>query len=152
MRLVDEEDDRSGRRCHFLDHGLQTIFELTLDAGPGLQQSQIECANRDVLQRRRDISRDDSQRESFDHGGLPDTRFAGQDRIVLPAAHQDVDNLAQLVVATQHRIDLTLPGALRQIDGELVERWRRGGSRCFRPVGPSTSVVDSDASSVLDRT
>jgi len=36
--FVDEQDDGSGRRFHFLDEPLQPVFEFALDARPGLQQ------------------------------------------------------------------------------------------------------------------
>ena len=57
---------------------------------------------------RRHVAVDDAQREAFHHRRLADARFAGEDRIVLPAARQDVDDLADLEIAAQHRVDLAL--------------------------------------------
>ena len=48
----------------------------------------------------------DAEREAFHHRGLADARLAYQNRIVLAAAGEDVDHLADLEVARQHRIDL----------------------------------------------
>ena len=79
-------------------------------------------------QRRRHVARGDAQRQPFDDGGLADARLAGEDRIVLPAAHQDVDHLADLEVAAEDRVDLAGLGLRRQVDGELVE-----GARPARP-------------------
>ena len=72
------------------------------------------------LQRRRHVARGDAQREAFDHRRLADARLAGEDRIVLPAAHQDVDDLADLLVAADDRIDLALARLLGQVDGEAA--------------------------------
>ena len=58
------------------------------------------------LQRRRHVAGDDPQREAFDDGRLADAGLAGQDRVVLPAARQDVDDLADLGIAADDRVDL----------------------------------------------
>ena len=121
VRFVDEQNDRSGRRFHFLDQSLQPVFEFALHAGAGLQQSQIERANGYVLQSRRNVALGDAQRESLDHGRLSDARFAGEDGVVLPAPRQDVDDLADFEIAAQNRVDLALAGILGQVDGVLIE-------------------------------
>ena len=58
--------------------------------------------------------------EAFDDRGLADAGLAGQDRVVLAAAHQDVDDLADLLVAADDRIDLALARPLGQVDGEAA--------------------------------
>ena len=86
VRFVDEEDDRRRRVLDLLDQSLEPILELALHAGAGLQQRQVERAQRDVLERRRHVALRDAERESFDDGRLADARLADEDRIVLPAA------------------------------------------------------------------
>ena len=44
VRLVDEQDDRLGRRLHLVDHLAQPLLELALHAGAGLQQADVERA------------------------------------------------------------------------------------------------------------
>ena len=44
---------------------------------------------------------------------LPTPGLAGQDRVVLPPAHQHVDDLADLRVAADHRVDLAGPRRAR---------------------------------------
>ena len=137
--LVDEEDDRLGRGFHFLDDGLQPVLELALDARPGLQQAQVERAEHDVPQRRRHVAGGDPQGEALDHGGLAHARLAGQDRIVLAAAGEDVDDLADFGVASEDGIDVAAAGPRGQVDGELIERGRFGRSQraCGTPFRPS---------------
>ena len=65
------------------------------------------------LQRRRHVALRDAQREAFDHRRLADARLADEDRIVLPAAREDVDDLPDLEVAAEHRVDLALPSRAR---------------------------------------
>ena len=73
-----------------------------------LQQPEVERAQRDVSQRLGHVALGDAQREAFDDGGLADARLARENRVVLPATRQDVDDLANLEVAPKHRVDLAL--------------------------------------------
>ena len=96
-----------GERLHLVDHLLQPVLELALHAGAGLQQAEVERAQRDVLAAAAGTSPvGDAQREALDDGRLADAGLAGEDRVVLPAAGQDVDDLADLGVAAEDRIDL----------------------------------------------
>ena len=123
--LVDEQDDRLRGRLDLRQHRLETIFEFTLDAGASLQQPEVERAHRHPLEGRRYIAGHHAQREPFHHGGLAHARLAGQDRIVLPPAGEDVDDLPDFKVPADHRIDLPLAGPLREIHRELVQGARR---------------------------
>ncbi len=96
VSLVDEENDGRGRGFHFFNQTFEPIFELSLDAGAGLQQRQVEGPHMHVLQRRRYVALGHAQREALDHGGLAHTRLAGEDGVVLPPPGKDVDDLANL--------------------------------------------------------
>ena len=76
----------------------------------------------DVLQRLGHVTGRDLEGKAFDHRGFADARLAGEDRIVLPPPRQDIDHLADLAIAAEHRIDLAGFGPLGEIDGELIER------------------------------
>ena len=84
---------------------------------PACSSAEIERAHDDVAERRRHVAFGDPQREAFDHGGLADAGFAGQDGIVLPPSHQDVDDLADLEIAASDRVDLAFLRARRS------DRW-----------------------------
>ena len=64
----------------------------------------------------------DSPGEAFDHGGLADAGLAGEDRVVLPATRQDVDNLTDFRIAAQNRVDLAASSSFGEVDSELIER------------------------------
>ena len=72
---------------------------------------------RDVLERRGHVAGDDAQGEALDHRGLADAGLAGEDRVVLAAAHEDVDDLADFLVAADDGVDLALAGLFGQVDG-----------------------------------
>ena len=123
--FVDEQDDRLRAFLDLVDDVLQTILEFTLDAGSGLQQAHVEGVQFDTEQGGRYIFLRDAQCQPFHHRRLANPRLASQDRVVLPAAHQDVDHLANFTIAPDDRVDLAVPRPLRQVGGELVE------GRCF---------------------
>ena len=125
MGFVDEQDDRDRGRFDLLDHVLEAILELALHASARLQQRQIERSNHHVLERRRHVAFDDRERKTLGYSRLPHTGLAGQDRVVLATAREDVDDLANLGIPPEHGVDLAVARGLRQVDGELVERRRR---------------------------
>ena len=138
VRLVDEENDRLGRRLDLVDDGLQTVFELTLDAGPGLQQTQIERADRDTSaaraerHRRRCAGRILRRRRSCPTPASPV-------RIGLFCRRRIRMSTIWRSSASRPSTGSMRPSRARcgQIDGELVERGRRGGpERTRRPPAP----------------
>ncbi len=124
MRFVDEQDRRLHCGADLLDHRLQAVLELALHTRPRLQKPQIERAQTRVAKGGGHVARSDPQRETFDHGRLPDPRLTRQQRIVLAPPQEDVDHLPDLVVATADRVDLARQCLLGQVDGVLIQRRR----------------------------
>ena len=122
VRLVHEQDDGLGRGLHFVDHLAEPVLELPLHAGAGLQQADVEREQRDVLQRRRHVAPRQADGKAFDDRRLADAGLAGQDRVVLAPAHQDVDDLADLLVAAADGIDLAFARPLGEVGGVALER------------------------------
>ena len=120
------------RSLHLFNQSLQPVFEFSLYACPSLQQGKIEGPDRHVLQRRRNIALRNAKSKSFHHRRLAHSRFARQDRIVLPAARQDVDDLTDFKISPQHGIDLSQAGVLGQVHGVLVEIGRLAASSAAR--------------------
>ena len=65
---------------------------------------------------------DDPLRQPFDDGGLADARLADEDRVVLRAARQHLDDAADLVVAPDDRIELALARELGEVAAVALER------------------------------
>ncbi len=80
--------------------------------------------SRTSFRRRRNVAGRDALGKAFDHGGFADAGLAGEDRVVLPPAHQDVDQLADFVVAAEDRIHLAGFRLRGQILGKPIE-WCR---------------------------
>ena len=113
VRLVDEQDDALAGGLHLLDHRLQPVLELAPDGGAGLHGGKVEREEPHIPQGRRHIAGGDSQRQALDKRGLADAGLADHHRVVLPAPHQDVDDLADLAVAALHRVDARRPWPAR---------------------------------------
>ena len=135
VRLVDEQDDRVRTLPDLVDDVLQAVLEFSLDAGTGLQQPHVERVQLYTSQHIRHVALRDAQRQPLHDSGFADTGFAREDRIVLPAAQQDVDDLADLGIATDHRVDVAIACTRGEVGGELVER-----GRCRQPGGRRCSV------------
>ena len=105
-----------------LEHGLQAVLELAAVLGAGDQRAEVEGDHALVLERLGDVALDDALREALDDRGLADAGLADQDRVVLGAAREHLDDAADLVVAADHRVELALAGELGQVAAVLLER------------------------------
>src|SRR5690606_22001503 len=121
MGLVDKQDDRLLAVAYSVDHALEALLELTFDPGAGLQQTEVEHTQDDVLQRWGHVAGGYAQGQPFDHGGLADAGGAHQDRVVLPATQENVDALADLAVAPNYGVDAPGAGVGGEVLGVLVE-------------------------------
>ena len=130
VRLVHEQDDGHRRGLDLLNHRLQPVLELTLHARARLQQAEVEREQPYCPQRFGYVVRGDAEREALHHRGLADARLAGEDRVVLPPAAQDIDDLADFRIAAEHRIQLAGARSGGQVDAVLVQGLRLARSGC----------------------
>src|SRR5260370_161273 len=78
--------------------------------------------------------------------------LTGEDGVVLPAAREDVDDLADLGVPSEDGVDVAGPRASRQVDGVLIQRLRPAGDarRAARSVAGG-SLAERGGVAVFDR-
>jgi hypothetical protein len=67
----------------------------------------------------------DAQRQAFGDRRLSDAGFADQGRVVLTPPGQDLDDLLDLALASDHRVDPACACLRSQVAAELVQRRRR---------------------------
>jgi len=120
VRFIDKKNDGVRRGFYLIDKPLQSVLKFAFNARSGLQQSKIETVQLYVTKSRRHISVAKTKREAFDDGSLADSGLAGEDRVVLATAHENVHDLANLLIAAQDGVDLAGLGIGRQVDGVLV--------------------------------
>ncbi|TPW09859.1 MAG: hypothetical protein FD129_2067 [bacterium] len=122
VKLVDEQDDLPLGADHFLEDRLQPLLELAPELGPGDQRPEVEDDHPFVTQRVRHVAGHDPAGEPLHDGRLADPRLADQDRVVLGAPREHLDDAANLLVPADDRIELLPPGERRQVAPILFER------------------------------
>ena len=122
VQLVDEEDDRALRLLDLLQDGLEAVLELAAVLGAGDHGAEVERDDALVLQALRHVAHVDAPREALDDGGLADAGLADQDRVVLRAAREDLDDAADLLVAADDRVDLAAAGEIGQVARVALQR------------------------------
>ncbi len=125
VQFVDEQDDPAFLLAQFVEDCLQAFLELAAELGTGDQRPHVQGQQALVLEAVRHFAVDDALGQALDDGGLADAGFADQHRVVLGPPLQDLDGPADLVVATDHRVELAFLGALGHVDGVLVQRLAR---------------------------
>ena len=120
VQLVEEQDHVLGLP-DLLHHRLEALLELAAILRSRHQRAEVELeeplADEDV----RHVVVDDLLGEALDDGRLAHPRLADQDRIVLGAAGEDLDDPLDLGLAADHGVELRLQRELREVAGELVQ-------------------------------
>ena len=125
VELVDEQDDPALGVLDLLEDGLQPLLELAPELGSGDERAEIERDDPLVLEPLGHVAADDPLGEPLGDGRLADTRLTDQDRVVLGAPRQDLDDAPDLVVAPDDRVELARARLGGQVAAVLLERRRR---------------------------
>ena len=110
------------RGLDLLEHGLEAVLELAAVLRAGDERAHVERREALVLQRLGHVAAHDALRDALDDGGLADARLADEHRVVLRAAREHLHDAADLLVATDDRIDLALARGGGEVAAVLVER------------------------------
>src|SRR4029079_9404265 len=100
--------DLAGRLGDLLEHGLEPLLELAAVLGAGEERPDVERPDPLALEPLGDVARDDALRETLDDRGLSGARLADENRVVLRAAREHLDDAADLLVAADDRVELAL--------------------------------------------
>ena len=122
VQLVDKDNGLALVFGQLAEHGFQALFKLAAKLGTGQQRRHVERQYALALERIGHLARHDALRQAFDNGRLADTGLANQHRVVFGAPLQHLDGTADLVVAANHRVQLTGAGALGQVHGVFLQR------------------------------
>ena len=122
VQFVDEEHDLAVGVGDFLQHRLQALFELAAVLRAGDQRAHVEADDALVLEAFRHVAAHDALGEALDDGGLADAGLADEDRVVLRAAREHLDDAADLLVAADDRVELAGAGEFREVAAVPLER------------------------------
>ena len=122
VQLVDEQDDAAFRFFDLVQNGLQALFKLAPVLGARDQGAHIQGKDGLVLQRGGHVALHDALGQPFGDGGLADAGLADEHGVVLALAGEDADDVADLVVPADDRVQLAAPGPLHQVGTVLFQR------------------------------
>ncbi len=122
MDFINEEDDFPVALGDLVDDCLQALLKLTLVFRSGHQRAHVERENLLCPQVFRHVSAHYSLGQPLGDRCLSGSRLADEHRVVLGASAQDLQYTANLVVASDHRVELAASRAFVEVDGILVER------------------------------
>ena len=120
MDLVDEQDDVTARTNLFQDL-LQTFFEVAAITTASDEGTKVECVQLLVGEGFGNVVADDALSKTLDDGGLTDTWFADQYRIVLGTARKNLHDAFHFALTTDDRVELLVARKLGEVATELVE-------------------------------
>src|ERR1019366_8244986 len=126
MQLVDEQDDPALGVLDLLQNRLEPLFELTPELRPGDQRPEVERDDSLVSERLWYVAANDPLGEARDDRRLAHAWLTDQDRVVLRPPAEHLDHPSDLVVATDHRIELARPRLGGQVPAVLLEGLVRG--------------------------
>ena len=119
VQLVDEGDDLTVGALNLSEDGLQALLELTAILRAGNHRRHVKGDQALVAEGFGDIASDNALGEAFDDGRLTDARLADQNRVVLGAPGQDLNDATNLVISTDDRVELAFAGNLREVAAVL---------------------------------
>ena len=122
VQLVDEQNDPPLGLGHFLEKGLQAILKLTAVLRSGKHAAKVHHNDALVLHRVRHIAGNNPPRETFDNRCLAHARFTNQHRIVLRSARKHLQHAPNLMIASDHRINLARPRASGEVGAVFFQR------------------------------
>ena len=123
VQLVQEEDTFSDCRISFMT-ALSRSSNWPRYFVPATRAPRSSWSSRLCDEHVRHVVVDDLLGEALDDGRLAHAGLADQDRVVLRAAGEDLDDPLDLGLAADHRVELALAGELGQVARELVEDGR----------------------------
>ena len=132
VEFVDEHHELPRARGDFLEHGLEALLELAAELGAGDECAEVERHELLVAERLRYVAVHDALGETLGDRGLAHARLTDEDRVVLGATREDLHHATDLLVATDHRVELALPRVLGEVARVLRQRlililWRLVG-------------------------
>ena len=122
MQLVDEEQDLALGLADLLQHSLQPLLKFAPVLGAGDQRPHVQGEDGLVLEPLGHIAPDDPLGQTLGDGGFAHAGLADEHRVILGLAGEDADDVSDLVVPADHRVQLVLPRPLHQVGAVFGQR------------------------------
>ncbi len=117
MQFINEKNDLPVGLLDLAQNSLEPVFKFATELRAGKHRPQIERDDALVAQQIGYIARNNAPRQPLNNGCLAYAGLADQHRIVFRPAAQHLNNAANLLIASDHGIELASPRQLGQILG-----------------------------------
>ena len=138
VQLIDEQNNLSLGFLYFVQYGLQTFLKFAPVLGPGNQGAHIQGENRFVFQAFRNVTAHNALSKAFRNGGLADAGLSDENRVVLRFPGKNPDNVSDLRISANDRIQLIFPGSLHEVRSVFLQ----GVVRILRIVRRHMAALD----------
>ena len=122
VQLINEDDDAPLARRDLAQHGLQPLLEFTAVLRAREQLPNIQRNDARLPHRLGTVAVDNANGQSLGNRSLANARLADEHGIVLRPPRKHLHTAANLFVASDHRINLSLLRLLNEVDAVLLER------------------------------
>ena len=109
------------RGLDLVEDGLEALLELAAVLGTREQRRQVQRQDLLALQTVGHVAGGDALRDALDDGGLADPGVSDEDGVVLGPPRQHLQRAADLLVAADDGVELSVGGLLGHVDRVLVE-------------------------------
>ena len=121
VNLVQEQNYFPLRLLHLIHHRLEALFKLAPEFGTGDQGAHVQRQHPPAFKGGRHIPGGDSGGQTLCDGGLADTGFSNDHRVVLFATGQGLHHLSYFFIAANDRVQLAFSGQLGQVDAVFLQ-------------------------------
>ena len=120
VQLVNEQNDVLGAP-DFIHDGLDALLELSAILGAGDHKGEVEGDHAFVAKEFGHVAGRDLLGKALDDGSLADASLTQENRIILGAAAEDLNDAFDLVFAADDRVHLALAGDFGQVAAKSFE-------------------------------
>ena len=120
MEFINKDDDILAVD-KFLHEAFDAFLELAAEFCAADKIAEVDIDNAFIEETVGHIILNDLDGQTFDDGGLPHSRFADEDGVVLFAAAEDLGDAHDLIIATDDGIQFILLGEFGEILSEIIE-------------------------------
>ena len=121
VQLINEEDDLALTLLDFVQHALQALLKLAAVFCTGHQSAHVQAEHGAVFQVLGHIAADDPLGQTLCNGGLADARLTDEAGVVFRLTGQDADDVPDLLVTADDRVQLLLAGQIHQVLAVLLQ-------------------------------
>ena len=121
MEFVDEQQYPPLRAPDLIQNGLQPLLKLSPVLGPCNESAHVQVEDGLILERGGHISLYDPLGQPLRDGRLAHSGFPDQHRVILALSGENANDVSNLLIPPDHRVQLVLSGPFHQVGAVLFQ-------------------------------